>query len=445
MHLFAANNICFIHSLYALSTLNLWCGGGGDEGLNVRGAQLIPIVVSVQELVTPDIEQEAAPTESTTRERMTFDIAVDIIDDRVTVDLEQVTMIATASREGETRTLELDEETDTAVFTLPALDEQAAASDVSAWDVLTDILAVPAVAPDHLGTGPALPDPVPIRPRSTASVMDHIRVESGGSSPAVMRRRLGAAREYEVIKFAEWDGLIDLEDDSEHNLGGVYRPPAAIGPSVQIRGTSDLRPAAADDAEREPAVTVTDDMVRYTVDVQLAADDATVMDTILSLVDADELDATLVEQPYYSPESFDISGEDREAGWQSGYWFVQLEDFDVHMTEFSYGADTPELAMDGIDEITVSAGDQVVFEEAEMYGCGGYDVSEEMRQAWEEKYRWFDDDTERAVYAALAEGNEFVGTSLDMHDAGLDAVRDAYIEDFGVAPENVFDSVVYDH
>jgi len=182
---------------------------------------------------------------------------------------------------------------------------------------------------------------------------------------------------------------------------------------------------------------VTEDAVSYRVQ-----EEGTVVETLLDLADRGAVEATVVEQPFYAPGDYEKGEESVAAGWSSGDWFVQLEDLDVMETEFLTGDDALTLAADGIDAETVGYGDRVVFEQSDDYSCGGLEPDEEMRAAWADRYRWFDDGLERAVYAALAEGHAFRGAPFDLAD-GMEDVREAYMADFGERPEAVVDNVVY--
>lgn len=180
----------------------------------------------------------------------------------------------------------------------------------------------------------------------------------------------------------------------------------------------------------------------YRVDEDLAEQD-TVKNTLLELVERGDVEATIVKQPFYSPEAFGDDGEYHDAGWQDGFYgVVQLEGMDMDMTEFSVNG---ELAMDGIDSIAVDEGDHITFESSEEYTCGVAQNQEEHEAAWQDRYgidmNTFDSVTERGVYAAMMEGYAFEGAPLDL--SLYENAREVYVENVGRAPENVLDNVVY--
>ncbi len=186
--------------------------------------------------------------------------------------------------------------------------------------------------------------------------------------------------------------------------------------------------------------------LRYQVDSEVTGE-GTVKDTLLELVESGELDATIVQQPFYSPESFDLDGEHVDAGWQDGFYgVVQMEGMSIDMTEFSYGASPGnlELAQDDINSVELEDGEYVDFEASEKYTCGVARDQKEHREAWTERYGEFDrfdSVTERGVYASLIEGYEFEGSTLDL--TLYEDARTAYIEHRGVAPEQQIDNVTY--
>lgn len=174
----------------------------------------------------------------------------------------------------------------------------------------------------------------------------------------------------------------------------------------------------------------------------------TVKDTLLDLVEQGDLDATIVKQPFYSPESFEnADGEEIDAGWQDGFYgVVQMEDMPMDMTEFSYGddPDNMQLAMDDIDSIELDGGEYIDFESSEAYTCGVAEEQDAHRDAWESAYGEFDrfgSVTERGVYAAMMDGRTFEGAPLDL--SLFEDARDAYIENAGLLPEETLDNVVY--
>ncbi|MFB6294345.1 MAG: hypothetical protein ABEI97_01155, partial [Candidatus Nanohaloarchaea archaeon] len=70
-----------------------------------------------------------------------------------------------------------------------------------------------------------------------------------------------------------------------------------------------------------------------------------------------------------------------------------------------------------------------------------------IQAAWDDEYRWFDDWQERSAYALFAEARRTDGSVVAAgapYDAAeVPAARQAYIDDFGAAPEDDFDDVVY--
>lgn len=340
------------------------------------------------------------------------------MEDGISVRLERTVLTATAERGAETR-IDLDEETHVDDFSVPLPGGHYRDLLPSAWEILAAELEVDAaVGPIDADTDVAVPEaPLPEQgggvPRGIGSMLD---LSTSAARPRTDRSYAARREENRSYRPAE---MRDVEA-----VAPVMRP---VEPERQVRDPAE-EPAPAPRAE------VRGSEIRYRPAVSTTA-----MDAILDAVRAGEMTATVVEQPFYSPVEEDGAAE----GWNAGYWFVALgadgQGFDPMRTELVLDG---EPAQRGIAEMEVSAADELTFDADDGYTCGAYEPGDEIVGAWEDRYRWFDDDRSRAVYAALADGKRFHGSSLDL-SGGLEQVRDAYVDDFGAAPEQRFDNVVH--
>ncbi len=136
-----------------------------------------------------------------------------------------------------------------------------------------------------------------------------------------------------------------------------------------------------------------------------------------------ELDATVAEIPYFSENS----GQSWESGWNSFDMVLQMGDMDFQDTEYLISkpgetVDTP--ARSSIDS-DFDSSKILEFRESQQWSNhdGGYEASKVTKNAWQEKYGegiMELDSMERGIYAAIVEGNEFRGSSLDFSEMGLE-------------------------
>lgn len=417
-----------------------------------------------QELIT---EHAEAPAEAATRkDRTTFEAAITDAD-RLTIELTRRTETLSAERvreDGETRTvIDLDEAEETTTFTIPSPDTVYAHVLPGPWDVLAEALA-PRTTVLPAAWEPAIPETPPMstgplpppalggdRPFHRMSTRSRPRTDDLDTRTVQRREeyrpRLATPRTLDAAPAHP-----DSEPPVQEALGGQMLADAAPAPArpeasrleeeawaqdglLAMVWTGNVVKAFYDPEENENG---TSQRLLYTVDAG-----GTVKDTLLDLVDSGIIEATITRQPFYSPQPFEKDGE-LVQGWTDAYAVVALDGMPIQMTEFSYGSDILHLAEDDIASVDVSPGDIVDFAAAEVYTCGtDRETTTAAQEAWEnhDRYTWFDDDWERSIYAALADGYTFEGSPLDLSHAPR--VREAYLEAFGEAPEDVFDNVVY--
>lgn len=420
-----------------------------------------------QELVR---EREAVTERSQRQERVDFE-AQFTDTERVAVELTRRTETLTAEEvreDGDTRTvIDLDEEEQTTTFEIPSPQEVYRHILPSPWERLAGILLTNETPLPDDWTVPT-PDLPADEERGTAHEDPILTIMRPFRSPALQQERrtvTETARHRAAERIEEYrpelvQNRIDapLPPDDGYAPGlAVVRPPHEE--ELLQRSPPEDAPRTLEMYAREQdglvAMLREDDVLQafygpeenengtthrllYRVE-----EEATVKDTLLDLVDRGIIDATITRQPFYSPEPFVKDGELVE-GWTEAYAVVAMEGMPIQMTEFSYGRGDLDLAEDDIASVEVGPGDVVDFAAAHIYTCGtDTETVTAARSAWEEHdtYGWFEDDWERSVYAALAEGHAFEGSPLDLSHAPR--VRDAYMDAFGVAPEDVFDNVTY--
>lgn len=425
-----------------------------------------------------ELVQDRETVTERTRQKDRVDFEARITDtEQLEVEFTRRTETLTAEEvrdSGETRTvIDLDEDEQTTTFHIPAPREIYAHVLSGPWEVLAEALehgdmSLPArwtaprpgvPAPDETGSVRAVgrdPEDIP-RPfdpgtphgspaptteeehRGTPHQVDEYRPELVAVRPATERRprEVGTGSglpepEGRVHPAVDVHPPVGPGHESSDGLEAYARDQGGL--EAMVREENVLK-AFYDPEENENG---TAHRLLYTVE-----EEQTVRETLLDLVDRGLIDATITRQPFYSPEPFMKDGEIVE-GWTDAYAVVALEGMPIQMTEFSYGAGELELAEDDIASVTVEPGEVVDFAAAQVYTCGTDGrTTAASRDAWEAhpRYEWFDDDWERSVYAALADGHAFEGRPLDLSHAPR--VRDAYMDAFGVAPEDVFDNVTY--
>lgn len=460
-------------------------------------------------------EQTVAEEAKEARDR-SFTVS-DISTDAVTVNMTETVMRAQAEliQDGdeEKKVMDFSEEENTATHTLPLEEriyekfkaspwdqlQQAMAEDdtqqqfdtqqFSAWDILSMIRTLPPVDGGSFtiaGSFPSVPEPVTEQHETVMPTVETAEDRPFSGGPRLGLRHATEDITYERVEQESYEtnepftepvepdqvdvstmsvNLPDIEAIDEETGGAVMYNVEEEGenPLLRIvRGDGQLSEerrenvavATYDSEEREDQ---TDGRAAMYIDETLA-ENGSVKDAMLDLVDRGELDATIVRQPFYSTEEFeDADGETYEAGWQDGFHgAVQLEGMQIDMTEFSYGDDPDDLdlAMNDIASTDVDEDMYIDFRASEKYTCGAVEEDAEHREAWKERYDLSDDqmsrfesETERGVFGAMMEAVQddrygFEGASLDL--SMYDDARDVFLEQTGVAPEHVLDNAVYD-
>ncbi len=174
-----------------------------------------------------------------------------------------------------------------------------------------------------------------------------------------------------------------------------------------------------------------------------AQSSVTALDVVEELAERGDVQLSVVEQPYPMGD-----------GWVNAVQIGQAPGMDLDYLETYVGkpGGEPEIMQTTLDRYEM--GDNEFVEIRESYSHGhtgaGGPSGEEMaaiQAAWDDEYRWFDDWQERSAYALFAEarqtGGSVVTAGAPYDTAEVPAARQAYIDDFGVAPEDDLDDVVY--
>ena len=303
--------------------------------------------------------------------------------------------------------------------------------------------------------------------------------EKGGivsESLSTRIRNFYPEREIKIKKEREHRSSLDMEyyieerAESEYNLPGDTRDPNIVSfyqeasgnknfPNVSreayelgkdLKGLETARPLEQGvEFSYSKQENETETSRRYVLEIDEAIKEqlkegATVKDALLYLNNKG-LQITIAEQPFYSPDPFDNGGDPEEEGWKDSYFMVQsVNGYSTKNMEILTGDEEElNLAGDSIENIQIDAGDYIAIDFSEDYGsCGKVkeETREEIKQQYMEQYGvWIEDDWERGIYTSLAKNADFYGSPLDISEAP--EAREAYIKNFGVAPEEVFDNV----
>ncbi|MDY6766522.1 MAG: hypothetical protein SVW77_04085 [Candidatus Nanohaloarchaea archaeon] len=237
---------------------------------------------------------------------------------------------------------------------------------------------------------------------------------------------------------------------------GTLHAPATTGPAVEEQragatgretyATVDIRFPSDDviieDYDADTADGLSQRVILQQPDELAQSDSTTALDVVETLAEQGQVDVTVVEQPYRLGDE-----------WVSVVQVGQVEGMDLDFVEAYAGApEETEIMQTTLDRYDVGEDEVVELRESYNHGhVGGQGPSDEemasIRAAWDDEYRWFDDWEDRSAYALLADARQNdrnvvrAGTPFDV--SRTPEARSAYIDTFGVAPEDDLADVVY--